>query len=197
MNTNPIINETGGLPELPQSWQKLLALGILMLILGIVGMSMSFALTISSVVLFGAFLLVSGCIQLAHALFAKEVQAWQGKAMHTLVAVLYIIGGLLTVFNPIAGSFALTAMLAGVFVAVGAYRAYVAAERRKQGKRWETLAIVAVADILIATIIMLGMPWTALWVLGLFIALELIMNGALLIAVALAKRKQEQQSQAV
>ncbi|HEB77951.1 MAG TPA: HdeD family acid-resistance protein [Methylothermaceae bacterium] len=181
--------------ELPQSWRTMLALGILMVILGIIGMGMSFALTITTVVFFGAFLLVSGCMQLAHALFGKEVQQWQGKAMHTIVAILYIFGGLITIFNPIAASFALTAVLAGVFLGLGVYRIYVALERRRQNQPWGTLVAVGVADMLIAAIIMMGMPWSALWVLGLLIAVELVMNGAMLIATALEKRKQEQQTQ--
>ncbi len=183
------------LQELPQSWKTMLALGILMVVLGIIGMGMSFALTITTVVFFGTFLLVSGCMQLAHALFGKEIQQWQGKAMHAIIAILYIIGGLVTVFNPIAGSFALTAMLAGVFLGMGVYRIYVDLERKKQGKSWGTLTMVGIADILIAAVIMMGMPWTALWVLGLMVAVELVMNGAMLIATALEKRKQERQSQ--
>ncbi|BCX81010.1 hypothetical protein MIT9_P0588 [Methylomarinovum caldicuralii] len=177
------------LEDLPKSWKTMLALGIVMMVLGVIGMGMSFTLTITTVVFFGAFMLVSGCMQLAHALFGKEIQDWKGKAMHTLSAVFYIIGGLLTVFNPIAGSFVLTAMLAGVFLAMGVYRVYVAVERRKQGQPWGTLAAVGIADILMATIIMMGMPWTALWVLGLLIAIELVMNGAMLVAIALEKRK--------
>ncbi len=179
--------------DLPKSWGMLLALGILMLVLGVIGVGMSFALTITSIVFFGAFLLVSGSVQLAHALFGKDVQDWNGKVMHSLVAVLYIIGGLMTVFNPIAASFALTAMLAGVFLAMGAYRVYVAVELRKQGKPWGMLAAVGVADIAMASIIMIGMPWTAFWVIGMLIAIELIMNGWMLIATALAKRKLDQQ----
>ncbi len=184
---------SANLENLPKSWKTMLALGIVMTVLGVIGMGMSFTLTITTVVFFGAFLLVSGCMQLAHALFGKEIQDWKGKAMHTLISIFYIIGGLLTVFNPIAGSFALTAMLAGVFLAMGVYRVYVALERRRQGEDWGTLAAVGVADILMAAIIMIGMPWTALWVLGLLIAIELVMNGAMLIAVALEKRKQEAQ----
>ncbi len=181
--------------DLPKSWGIMLALGVLSLVLGVIGVGMSFALTITSIVFFGAFLLVSGSVQLAHALFGKELQEWRGKASHALIAVLYIVGGLMTVFNPIAASFALTAMLAGVFLAMGAYRVYVAVESRKQGKPWGTLATVGVADIVMASIIMLGMPWTAFWVIGLLIAIELIMNGWMLIAIALTKRKLEQQAQ--
>ncbi len=180
--------------DLPQSWRMMLALGILSLILGVIGVGMSFALTLTSIVFFGAFLLVSGSVQLAHALFGKEVQEWKGKVMHVLIAVLYVVGGVMTVFNPIAASFALTAMLAGVFLAMGVYRVYVSLELRKQGKSWGTLAAVGVADIVMASIIMIGMPWTAFWVIGLLIAVELIMNGWMLITIALAKRKMEQQS---
>ncbi|HHJ38772.1 MAG TPA: HdeD family acid-resistance protein, partial [Methylothermaceae bacterium] len=123
---------------------------------------------------------------------------WRGKALYTVTAILYIVGGLLTVFNPIAASFALTAMLAGVFLGIGVYRIIVSLEYKKTNdERWYVPAIIGIIDILVAAAIMMGMPWTALWVIGLFIALELIMNGAILIGVALAKRKQEQQLQSV
>ncbi len=186
------------LNNLPQSWKTMLLLGILMVVLGGIGVGLSFALTITSVVFFGAFMLVSGCIQLAHALFGKEIEDWRGKALYTVTAILYILGGLLAVFNPIAASFALTAMLAGVFLGIGVYRIFVSLEYKKANdERWYVPAIIGIVDILVAAAIMMGMPWTALWVIGLFIALELIMNGAILIGVALAKRKQEQQLQSV
>ncbi len=190
MNNNVNTNDIN--QDMPNSWDKLLALGILTLVLGVIGVGMSFALTLTSIVFFGAFLLVSGSVQLAHALFGKEVRNWNGKAMHALIAVLYIVGGLMTVFNPIAASFALTAMLAGVFLAMGGYRVYMAVEVRKQGKPWGTLATIGVADIAMASIIMLGMPWTAFWVIGLLIAIELIMNVTMLILTSLTRRNLDQ-----
>lgn len=39
----------------------------------------------------------------------------------------------------------------------------------------------------------LGMPWTAFWVIGCLISLDLVFNGASLISVALAKKAQESQ----
>ncbi|SDX17775.1 HdeD family acid-resistance protein [Nitrosomonas communis] len=173
--------------ELPVSWGWLLALGIALLIFGILGVAMQFYLTLASVILFGALALVSGCFQLWHGLATKEVK-WSGRALHLLVALIYIVFGGLLVWDPVSGTLSLTLILAGFLIAIGLSRISYAWNCRKRGWKWQLTLVGGLIDLLLAGMIIYGWPETAFWVIGLFVAIEMIINGWLLIAMAMAAR---------
>ena len=77
-----------GLSELRRNWGWLLALGICLIILGIIALVDSVAVTVISMVLFGWILLIAGIIE--------AVQAFRHRRsghlfLHMLNAVLYIL----------------------------------------------------------------------------------------------------------
>ncbi len=180
--------------NLPDSWGGLMALGFLMVVLGAIGLGMSFTFTITTVLLFGFFMLLSGITQLVHAVIGESVKEWKSKTMYAVTGALYVLGGLISIFNPVAASVALTILLAGMFLAIGVFRVREALNAQKQDAPWGALMFAGVTSLVFSAVIVIGMPWTALWVLGLLVAIELAMNGALLIGVALEKRKVEQDS---
>jgi uncharacterized membrane protein HdeD (DUF308 family) len=51
------------------------------------------------------------------------------------------------------------------------------------------MLIAGLMDILIAVIIITGLPGSALWAIGLLVGINLLFGGATLIGVALAARK--------
>ena len=51
------------------------------------------------------------------------------------------------------------------------------------------MLLAGAINLLLAGLILYGWPETAYWVIGLFVAIELLTNGWLLIALALTKRK--------
>ena len=85
------------LGDLRKNWGWMLALGILMVILGIVGLGMSTMLTIVSVLYFGFLMLFGSGAQFAQA-FRSE--AWKGRLWHILIAIVYLIAGLIMLFKP-------------------------------------------------------------------------------------------------
>jgi len=54
--------------------------------------------------------------------------------------------------------------------------------------RWSWMLIAGVMDLLIAAIIITGLPGSALWAIGLLVGVNLLFGGATLIGVALAAR---------
>jgi uncharacterized membrane protein HdeD (DUF308 family) len=174
--------------ERPRRWGWLLALGILMLAGGTIGMVAAFAFTLAGVILFGALLLVGGIFQLVHGIMAKEKE-WVGTLAYFALALLYILMGGFIIWDPVAASLGLTLALAALFAAMGVFRLVEAWRRRKRGWRWLWPGLAGAIEIAFSLVIVLHWPVSGLWVIGLLIAIELLLNGWLLIFAALAARR--------
>ena len=174
--------------ELPRRWGWLLALGLLMIFTGTLGLWMAFYLTLASVIVFGSFMLAGGVLQLIQG-FQSGERAWGGRLQHLLIALLYIVTGGLIVYDPLTASTALTLVLAGLFGAMGALRIYHALRYRRHHWGWVAPMSAGLIDIALAAIIVVQWPVSGLWVIGVLVAVEMIMNGWLLTLIALAARK--------
>ena len=67
MSSDMTANPIGGLDhfgDLSKRWGWLLALGIVFIVLGLIGIGMAFALTIASLIVFGVLLLIGGAVQI-------------------------------------------------------------------------------------------------------------------------------------
>ena len=60
--------------------------------------------------------------------------------------------------------------------------------RRELSGRWEWMLVSGVIDLVLAGIILAGLPGTAAWALGLLVGVNMIFGGAALIAIALHAR---------
>jgi uncharacterized membrane protein HdeD (DUF308 family) len=87
------------LDDVKKHWGWLLALGILFVLLGTVGLGMSVALTAVSVIVFGVLLLIGGAAQLVEAFRHKS---WKSTLWHILIALAYLAAGAMTIHNPLA-----------------------------------------------------------------------------------------------
>jgi uncharacterized membrane protein HdeD (DUF308 family) len=178
------------LRELPVKWGWLLALGVLFILGGTFGIMSAFLLTIVSVILFGALALAAGIAQLWHGIVG-DAAGWSGRAAHLLVAVAYLLVGGLLLWDPVSGSVSLTLVLAAFLVAIGLTRLYYAWQCRSRGWRWRLVGLGGLIDLVLAGLILYGWPGTGLWVIGLFVAIEMIVSGWILVAVAFAARRHQ------
>ena len=181
--------------ELKKNWGWLLAFGILSIILGTIGLGMTFALTEVSIIFFGVLLIIGGVFQLFDAFKCK---GWKSTLWHVLIALLYVGAGVMMVADPILASATLTLFLASILLAVGVMRIFMAFQMRP-AKGWGWLLAGGIVTILLGGMIISGWPMSGLWVIGLFVAVELIVNGWTSVFVALAARsaaKEEQESAA-
>ena len=65
---------------------------------------------------------------------------------------------------------------------------YALEHRRELSERWSWLLISGVMDLLIAFIIVAGLPDSAQWAIGLLVGINLVLGGASMVGVALAAR---------
>ncbi len=171
--------------DLQKHWGWLLALGILSLALGTVGLWMTFEMTLASILLFGVLLVVGGVSQLIQAISCK---GWKSILWHVLIAVLYVAAGVVIVDDPLLASVTLTLVLAGLLIGVGVSRIILAFQLRSaQGWYWPLLS--GAISVLLGGMIVAHWPLSGLWVIGLFVSIELIFNGWSYVFVALAARK--------
>jgi uncharacterized membrane protein HdeD (DUF308 family) len=170
--------------DLQKNWGWLLALGILFIILGTIGLGMTVVLTAASVWLFGVLMLVGGGFQFVDAFKCK---GWKSVVWHVLIAVLYVIAGIVVMSQPLVAASILTLMLAGAITAVGIMRVIMAFQHR-HSKGWVWPLVGGIVSIILGVMIFSQWPVSGLWVIGLFVAIEMIVNGWSYIFIALAAK---------
>jgi uncharacterized membrane protein HdeD (DUF308 family) len=172
--------------ELKKNWGWLLALGIASIVLGTLGFYMTFALTLTSVLFFGVLLLVGGLFQLVQAFTCR---GWKAVLWHVLIGLLYVAAGIDIIYDPVRASAVLTLVLAGILIAVGVSRIAMAFQLRGAVGGWYWSLLSGLVSILLGGMIIAQWPASGLWVIGLFVAIELVFNGWSTIFVALAARR--------
>ncbi|GGE62987.1 membrane protein [Streptosporangium jomthongense] len=173
----------GVVGDLSKHWGWLLALGVLFIVLGTVALGMSVAVTVATVLFFGVLLAIGGVFQLVEAF---KCRGWKSILMHVLIALLYIVAGVSMITEPVAGSLVLTAFLGGVFVATGLLRIVMGFQLKGTGLRWGWMVFAGVISLVLGGMIFFQWPMSALWVIGLLVAIEMIFHGWAYVMIALA-----------
>jgi uncharacterized membrane protein HdeD (DUF308 family) len=181
---NVAVRKNAVLGEMQKNWGWLLALGILFLVLGVIGLGMTFTLTMVSVLFFGILILIGGVVQIIQSF---KCRGWKSIIYHILIAVLYLLAGIFMVTNPAAASAVLTLLLAFALIAVGLVRIMVAFQHRGM-KNWIWPFIGGILTVLLGLMIAVRWPVSGLFVIGLLVAIEMIIHGWSYIFIALAAK---------
>jgi uncharacterized membrane protein HdeD (DUF308 family) len=89
----------------------------------------------------------------------------------------------------VQGTLTLTIVVGAYFLAEGVTTIMYALEHRRElSDRWSWLLVAGIMDLLIAAVIIVGLPGSALWAVGLLVGINLLFGGASLIGMALAAR---------
>ncbi|HUK01575.1 MAG TPA: DUF308 domain-containing protein [Steroidobacteraceae bacterium] len=161
--------------------------GIILVLLGILALIAPLAAALTAAVLFGWILLASGIVGLVMTLRARQ---GPGFTWSLLSAIVGIAAGLLLLLRPLAGAISLTVVLIGFLLAEGIVSIFLALDHRKSlSGRWGWLLVSGIVDLVLAVLLLVGLPGSSLWVLGLLIAINLIYGGIALIAIALHARR--------
>lgn len=170
-----------------QHWKAFLAEGILLAVMGLAALIVPQVASLAVTILLGWLFLISGIGGLIVTFWAREMPGFWWSLISAALAVL--AGGLLLA-RPMQGVLTLTIVVGAYFLAEGlATILYAIEHRRELSQRWSWLLIGGAMDIVIAGLIVAGLPGSAEWAVGLLAGLNLMFGGATLIGMALAARK--------
>lgn len=165
-------------PIMPASlkghWKKFFILGIICIVLGALALLDTVLVTVASVVILGMLLLAAGMIQIYHSF---SIQGWGSFFFSLGIGVLYCIGGILLMKEPVAGSIFLTAFIALCFVLGGAMRAILATQHTSI-KGWWIVLLSGLLSMLVGVFLYAYLPWSGLWFIGTLLGIDLIFSGA-------------------
>lgn len=177
--------KTSSIPHInARNWSWLLGLGILFVIFGFLGLSSVVGVTLISIVFIGFMFLIAGILQFID---VSKSRQWKPALWHALIALLYFIGGCFIIWDPVLASTVITALIGWTLVVIGIVRLAMAISLHGT-EGWFFTLVASIAAIVLGGIILMQWPLSSLWVIGLFISIELLLNGLSYMIMAMSMR---------
>lgn len=169
-----------------EHWVLFLVEGIVLVILGALAIIVPPIATIAVDIFIGWLFLISGVAGLITTFGARHAP---GFWWSLLSAVLAIAAGLVLLAWPVSGAISLTLLLIVFFFIEGIASIMYALEHKAElTGQWGWMMASGIIDLILGVIILLGLPGTAAWALGLLVGINMLFGGASLIAIALHAR---------
>lgn len=172
-----------GLGELHKRWGWFVGLGILLVVLGMMALGSSVMMTLATMVFVGWLMVGGGVLQAVHAFTCK---GWSGFFIDLLSGILYTVVGFMIIANPGATAVTLTLLISMFLIFGGIFRIATAISVRFHN--WIWLLLHGVINLLLGTSIWQQWPLSGLWVIGLFIGIDMLCNGWSLVMLGLAAK---------
>ena len=167
-------------------WQIFFIEGVVLVVLGIAALALPPLATIAVAVLFGWILLLGGVFGFVTTIIGRHAPGFVWSLLSSIVA---IVAGALIFFSPGVGALSLTFILTGFLAADGIITIMLALDyRRASHGRWVGLMINGVIDLILAALIVVALPQSAAWAIGIIVGVDMLFGGSSLIALALAAR---------
>ena len=164
-----------------------LAEGIILVILGLLAIVVPPLASLAVTLVIGWLFVISGIAGLVMTFMARRAP---GFWWALLSAVIALVAGAFLLWQPLVGVLSLTYVLIAFFLIDGVLSIFLSIEHRRElVGRWGWILLSGVVDLIIAGIILAGLPGTAAWALGLLVGIDLVFGGTALIMVALAARR--------
>ncbi|HZQ11651.1 MAG TPA: HdeD family acid-resistance protein [Pseudolabrys sp.] len=171
---------------LHEHWVLYLIEGIVLLLLGLVAVVIPPLATIATTIVFGWLFLLSGVVGLFTSFWMR---AAPGFWWSLISAALGIVVGLWLLASPVSGAVSLTLVLVAFFIVEGVVSIMFALDHKRElSGRWGWMLASGVIDLLLAAVILSGLPGTAAWAIGLLVGINMVFGGTALIAMALHAR---------
>ena len=170
--------------EFRKNWSWFFAMGLALIALGVLAISAAYYTTVFSVVIFGALLIAGGIVQIVQAFMARK---WTGLAVSLLLGVLYLVTGFISVIRPEAAAIALTLWIAAFCLVAGLFRMISSILQRYE--HWGWVFFNGLVTFVLGIFILADWPISGLWVIGLFIGIDLVLAGWVWVLLSLSAKK--------
>lgn len=153
-------------------WGWYVALGIVLILVGLYAIWAETAATLASVIVLGVVLLIAGVAQIIGAFVARGAGH---VILLLLVGVLDIIVGLMLLGHPVLGALTLTLLLAALFVFGGIFRLVSALWLQFPNYGW--MALSGVISFILGVLLWAQWPYSAFWFIGFLVGLNFVFAG--------------------
>jgi uncharacterized membrane protein HdeD (DUF308 family) len=147
---------------------------VLLLVLGGIAMASVVTATIVSVYFVAISMIIAGVAQ--GALAFRASLSW-ATAMWVLMGMFYALAGILALNNPLLAAGVLTLFLGVSLVVSGLFR-FLLSLSMKAGSMWGWGAASGVITTLLGLMVLVQWPVSSLYILGVFLSLDLLFAGA-------------------
>lgn len=172
-----------GLNALRGNWFWFVLLGIALIVLGFIALGSVVIASLATAVTIGMLLLVGGIAETVGAFWCR---GWSGFFLHLLSGVLSIVIGVLFLRAPVGALLALTLLVASFLLVGGIFKIVAALSYRFGAWGWPLAS--GIIDLILGLMIWQEWPASALWVIGLFLGINLVFRGVNWIALGLGLR---------
>ena len=166
-------------------WGWIVTLGAVYVIAGLIALGSVVVATVASVLVVGVAMIVAG---IAEVINAFQLKNWGKFLLWALLGVLYIIAGFVTFENPLLAAALLTLVLGASLVASGIMRIILAFSMKRETP-WIWVALSGIVTLLLGSLILAHWPINSVYILGLFLGIDLIIAGASWIGIGLGLRR--------
>jgi len=177
--------ETTGLAPLRAKSGWIVALGVVYVIAGFIALGSVVFATVVSVFVVGVMMLIAG---VAEVINAFQIKTWGKFLLWLLLGALYIVAGFVTFENPLLAAAVLTLLLGFALLASGVMR-IVLAFSMKEEMPWIWVAVSGLITLLLGLVILAHWPVSGLYILGIFLGVDLIMAGVGWIGIGLGLKR--------
>lgn len=161
-----------------------LVMGILLIIVGSLAIIYDVMATLLSVFVFGWGLIFVGAFEALQSLWQPK---WSGLFLQLTVGILAVVVGFHLLAAPAAGALVLTLLLAVYFMVIGILRAVAALTMRFPN--WGWVLFSGIVTFMLGVLIKRHWPVSGLWIIGLFIGIDMIIRGWSYVMLSLAAKK--------
>lgn len=160
-----------------------LTAGILLFILGIIGLVVPRAMSLATSLFLAWLLLIGGALWSYH-----TWNSFRSSFIDWLKPALLLISGALMLFYPASGVAAI-GMLLAFYLLLDSFSSFAMASELRPLPGWGWMIFNAIITLSLALLFLIGWPATSIYLVGIYIAISLIFDGAVLIAIGWAMRK--------
>jgi uncharacterized membrane protein HdeD (DUF308 family) len=159
--------------QLRENRGRVFWLGVILCVIGALMIVFPVAGSIVTKVMIGWAVLVAGAAMLWQAFHARR---WNAAIGAGVVALLHLALGVYLAFFPLTGLVGLTVLLAVLFAVQGVIELRMGATHRA-ARGWVWMLLSGGASLGLALLLVLGLPGTAMWALGLLMGLNFLTSG--------------------
>jgi len=167
-------------------WLLFFIEGLVLVVLGFLAITVAPVASLAITIFIGWMFLIGGGVGLVTTLFGRHLP---GFLWSLVSAALALVAGAILITRPVSGVVSLTFVLSVFFAVDGVVSIMYGIEHRRHlSNSWGWLLASGVVDLVLAGMIVAGLPATAAWAIGLIVGINFVIGGSSLLAVALRAR---------